>query len=89
MEKPAGFWIRAAASIIDVFIIAIFSFIMIFINTLIVLPLIDAAGTHMSEEFAGQRLSIKINILIDQKKQAAELTSPACFTISQKPSALH
>nr|WGE07994.1 hypothetical protein P5658_04240 [Bacillus subtilis] len=49
MEKPAGFWIRAAASIIDVFIIAIFSFIMIFINTFIVLPLIDAAGTHMSE----------------------------------------
>ncbi|MEC1379201.1 RDD family protein [Bacillus subtilis] len=40
---------RAAASIIDVFIIAIFSFIMIFINTFIVLPLIDAAGTHMSE----------------------------------------
>lgn len=48
MEKTAGFWIRSVASI-DVFIIAIFSFIMIFINTFIVLPLIDAAGTHMTE----------------------------------------
>lgn len=32
MEKPAGFWIQAAASIIDVFIIAIFSFIMILLT---------------------------------------------------------
>nr|WGD75884.1 hypothetical protein P5631_21935 [Bacillus subtilis] len=48
MEKPAGFWIQATASIIDVFIIAIFSFIMIFINTFIVLPLIDAKRyTHV------------------------------------------
>ncbi|MEC2065928.1 RDD family protein [Bacillus inaquosorum] len=49
MEKPAGFWIRAVASIIDILILSIFSFIMIQINTLIVLPLIDAAGTHMTE----------------------------------------
>lgn len=42
MEKPAGFWIRAVASIIDDLIIYFFAFIMIQINTLIVLPLIDA-----------------------------------------------
>ncbi|KAF1678705.1 RDD family protein [Bacillus sp. SKDU12] len=49
MEKPAGFWIRAAAYVIDIFIIVIFGFIMALINTLIVLPLIDIAGTHMTE----------------------------------------
>ncbi|MBG9770853.1 RDD family protein [Bacillus vallismortis] len=49
MEKPAGFWIRAAAAIIDGLILSIFIFIMSLINVLIVMPLIDAAGTHMTE----------------------------------------
>lgn len=49
MEKPAGFWIRAVASIIDDLIIYFFAFIMIQINTLIVLPLIDAGSSYMTE----------------------------------------
>ncbi|AFI30655.1 hypothetical protein A4A36_13440 [Bacillus subtilis] len=50
MEKPAGFWIRAVASIIDDLIIYFFAFIMIQINTFIVLPLIDAGSSYMTED---------------------------------------
>nr|WGD87623.1 RDD family protein [Bacillus subtilis] len=49
MEKPAGFWIQATASIIDVFIIAIFSFIMILLTPSLCCHSLMQTGTHMSE----------------------------------------
>ncbi|MDK2599730.1 hypothetical protein QO179_12945 [Bacillus stercoris] len=42
--------IRAVASIIDDLIIYFFAFIMIQINTLIILPLIDAGSSYMTED---------------------------------------